>query len=237
MAKTAAREPHLGPDFLRFLSELADHNERRWFEAQKPRYESSVRDPFLRLIADLAPRMRKLSPPFMADPSPVGGSMMRIYRDIRFARDKTPYKTAVAAHFWPGAGKRDDVPAFYIHLEPGKSSFGGGLWRPAPPLAGKVRDAIAGRAARWRRIVGDLDSNLIFHQTGETLKRVPPGYDAASSIADDLRRKDFIIGSQITDREVVSNGLIDLVASRCEAAMPYMRFLFEAVARSPHERT
>src|SRR5262249_51945213 len=131
MEAPLATQAQLGPDFLRFLGELAEHNDRRWFESQKPRYEASVRDPFLRLIADLGPRLQKLSPGFVADPSPVGGSMMRIYRDIRFARDKSPYKTAVAAHFWPAEGKGDTSPVFYIHLEPAKSSFGGGLWRPA----------------------------------------------------------------------------------------------------------
>src|SRR5262249_23766531 len=159
------------------------------------RYETAVRDPFLRFIADLSPRLQKLNPPFAGDPSPVGGSMMRIYRDIRFSRDKSPYKTAMAAHFWPASGKGENTPAFYLHLEPGKSSFGGGLWRPAPPLAKKIRDAIAGDATRWRRIVADLESAAEFEQTGESLKRVPPGYDGDSSLADALRRRDFIIGS------------------------------------------
>src|SRR5690349_1473210 len=95
-----AKAAHFTPDFLRFLRDLEAHNNRDWFQKNKERYENSVRDPFLRLVADLQPRLKKLSPNIVADPSPVGGSMMRIYRDIRFAKDKTPYKTAVMAHFW-----------------------------------------------------------------------------------------------------------------------------------------
>ena len=224
----------LGSDFLRFLAELADHNERPWFEANKSRYESAVRDPFLRLIADLGPPLEALKPPFVADPSPVGGSMMRIYRDIRFSRDKSPYKTAMAAHFWPADGRKEGAPALYVHLAPGQSSFGGGLWRPAPPLARKVRDAIAGQAARWRRVTAALGKD--FKASGESLKRVPAGYDADSPVADDLKRKDFVIGSKLSDREVASGGLLDMLLTRCRAAMPYMQFLFEATGRTSRAR-
>src|SRR5262245_26050778 len=134
--------PLLGPHFLRFLKELRTHNNRAWFQAHMDRYEAEVRDPFLRVIAALAPRLRTFDPPFIADPSPVGGSMMRIYRDIRFSRDKSPYKTAVAAHFRHADLKGESAPALYLHLEPGESGLGGGIWRPAPPVAKRIRDAI-----------------------------------------------------------------------------------------------
>jgi len=216
---------HLEPDFLRFLAELAKHNDRSWFEPRKPRYESSVKDPFLHFVADLAPRLDKLEPRFVADPSPVGGSMMRIYRDIRFARDKSPYKKAVAAHFWSAAGKGEGFPAFFIHLEPGKSLFGGGLWRPAPDLAKKVRDVIAGDVAGWRRIVQAPKFRSTFRLMGDSLKRVPAGYDPDSPVAEDLKRKDFIFGSDLTDRQVTSKELLALVVERCKTAMPFMRLL------------
>ncbi len=232
-----ASRAQLGPDFFRFLAELAEHNDRPWFEARKPRYEQSVRDPFLRLIADLAPRLGKLAPHFIADPSLVGGSMLRIYRDVRFSRDKRPYKTAVAAHFWLAPGRSEEAPALYLHLEPGKSSFGGGLWRPAPPLAKKVRDAIARDAVRWRRIVNAPGFTSTFHLTGESLKRVPPRYDRDSSLAADLRRKDFIISSGLADRQVSSKDLPDDIVGRCKAAMPFMRFLVDAIGSSGRGRS
>src|SRR5271170_1643539 len=89
---------------LQFLIELRDHNERAWFERNRGRYESNVRGPFLDLIADLQAPLKKISPGFIADPRPTGGSMMRIYRDIRFSADKSPYKSAVAAHFSSSKG-------------------------------------------------------------------------------------------------------------------------------------
>ncbi|HZS39005.1 MAG TPA: TIGR02453 family protein, partial [Polyangia bacterium] len=115
------------PDLFRFLRELAANNNREWFNDNKQRYEQSVRDPFLRFVGDLAPRLKKISPRFVADPKPVGGSMMRIYRDTRFAKDKSPYKTAVMAHFWHDKGKEGATPAFFMRVQPGDSSVGGGI--------------------------------------------------------------------------------------------------------------
>src|SRR5579859_2760501 len=116
------------PDLFRFLDELEKHNRREWFEANKQRYEQSVKEPFLRLVTDLGPRLKKVSVHLVADPKPVGGSMMRIHRDIRFAKDKSPYKTAVMAHFWHDKGKDGATPAFYLRLKPRQSAAGGGIW-------------------------------------------------------------------------------------------------------------
>src|SRR5215468_1462069 len=138
---------------MRFLRELAAHNNREWFQKNKERYERSVRDPFLRFVADLQPRLAKISPHFVADPRPVGGSMMRIYRDTRFAKDKAPYKTEVAAHFWHAKGKEGAMPAFHLRLEPGHSTVGAGIWRPEPFALKKIRQAIAKDAKSWQRVI------------------------------------------------------------------------------------
>jgi uncharacterized protein (DUF2461 family) len=123
---------YFGPGLFRFLSDLKTHNERRWFEANKQRYKTEVQAPLLRLITDLAPALKKIGGGFIADPRPNGGSMMRIYRDIRFSKDKSPYKTYAAAHFWHVNGKDEAAPAYFLHLEPGNSVIGGGIWRPEP---------------------------------------------------------------------------------------------------------
>ena len=130
------------PELFKFFRELEKNNEREWFNANKERYERSVKEPFLQFLADLQPRLRKVSPHFVADPSPVGGSMMSIYSDTRFSKDKTPYKTAVAAHFWHAKGKEGATPAFHLRLQPGDSSVGGGIWRPEPRALKKIREAI-----------------------------------------------------------------------------------------------
>jgi uncharacterized protein (TIGR02453 family) len=222
---------HFGPDFFRFLSDLREHNDREWFLAHKDRYETAVRDPFLRFVADLAPRLRKLNPPFMADPSPVGGSMMRIYRDIRFSHDKSPYKTAVAAHFPLANLKRQSGPALYLHLEPGQSSIGGGVWRPEPPMAKKIRDAIVRDPKRWRRITRQPKFKTTYTMTGESLKRPPRGYEPDDPLADDLRRKDFIVSARLADRHVTSRGFIEFVIDRYKTSAPLMLFLADSIGR------
>ncbi len=224
-----ATRGHFGPDFLRFLSDLREHNDREWFLAHKNRYETAVRDPFLRLVADLGPLLLKLSPHFIADPNPVGGSMMRIYRDIRFSRDKSPYKTAVAAHFPQASPRGQSGPALYLHLEPGKSLIGGGIWRPEPPVAKKVRDAIVRDPKRWRRIASDRAFKSTYAMTGDSLKRLPRGYDPDDPLADDLKRKDFIVGSRLADRQITSRTFLQFVIDRYRTAMPLMQFLAESV--------
>ncbi len=89
------------PGSLKFLRDLAANNERDWFQSNKERYLSLIQEPALQLIEDFAPRLAKISKHFVADPRPQGGSLFRIYRDIRFSKDKTPYKTYVGDAFWP----------------------------------------------------------------------------------------------------------------------------------------
>src|SRR4051812_47440973 len=128
---------------FRFLRELREHNDRAWFAANKDRYETVVRDPALKLIAAFAPKLAKISPHLVADPRPVGGSMFRIYRDTRFSRDKSPYKTHIGIHFFhESATKTASVPGFYLHIQPGESFAAAGIWHPDPPSLEKLRQAI-----------------------------------------------------------------------------------------------
>ena len=152
---------------LQFLIDLKTHNNREWFQANKDRYESVVREPFLRLISDLAPELKKIGPGFIADPSPNRGSMMRIYRDIRFSKDKSPYKTHVAAHFWGAKGKTGTGPAYYIHFEPGASVVGGGVWEPEPKALKKIRDRIVAKPEEWRRAVSGHEFGSACAMSGE----------------------------------------------------------------------
>ena len=115
-----ASQAPIGPELFEFLSELRDNNNREWFNANKERYESDVRDPLIAFVAEFAPPLREISEHFVADPRPVGGSVFRIYRDVRFSKDKTPYKTQAAAHFRHQVGKEVHGPGYYIHMEPGE---------------------------------------------------------------------------------------------------------------------
>jgi len=131
---------HFTPKLFAFLRELAAHNDRDWFAANKERYERDVRMPALRFINDFAAPLAKFAPHLVANPRPSGGSLFRIHRDTRFSRDKSPYKTHVGIHFFHEAAKAAaSVPGFYLHLQPGESFAAAGIWHPDPPALARVR--------------------------------------------------------------------------------------------------
>src|SRR5262249_18286010 len=133
MSKTKESKGYFTRATFGFLRELEANNNRDWFLANKDRFESTVREPFLRFIADFSGKLEKINPHFVADPRPTGGSMMRIYRDIRFSKDKSPYKTWIAAHFYHHDAPEDSAaPAFYLHIDNQHCFTAGGLWRPGP---------------------------------------------------------------------------------------------------------
>ena len=213
---------------LAFLKQLRDNNNRDWFQANKDRYEHEVKEPFLRLIADLAPGLKKINPHMVADPAPSGGSMMRIYRDIRFSKDKSPYKTYIAAHFLHDKGKEGASPAYYLHLEPDGSTAGGGLWQPEPRTLKKVRDRIVADAQAWRRATSGSRLGQGCRMGGESLKRPPAGYDPAHPFIEDIKRKDFVIGSALTDADVCGADFRDVALDRFRSAAPFIEFLSKA---------
>jgi uncharacterized protein (TIGR02453 family) len=216
-------------DSLKFLTELRTHNDRDWFQSNKERYETQVRDPMLRLITDLAPRLRKINPHMVADPRPTGGSMMRIYRDIRFSKDKSPYKTAVAAHFGHAKGEESAAPAYYMHIEPGRSLIGAGVWRPEPAALKKIRDAIVADSKRWQRVAAVGQRGSACKMAGESLQRVPRGYDPDHPLAEDLKRKDFTVARPLADREVVAPSFLALTLATFKQTAGFVEFLAEAV--------
>jgi uncharacterized protein (TIGR02453 family) len=217
------------PDLFRFLSELKAHNEREWFQKNKDRYERSVRDPFLRFVADFGPRLKKISPEFIADPSPVGGSMMRIYRDTRFSKDKTPYKVAVAAHFGHAKGREGATPAFYLKLQPGDCSVGAGLWRPEPVALKRVRQAIVGDTKTWQRITQGRDFRSGCGMAGESLVRAPLGFDPNHPFIEDIKRKDFATSAALDDRCVTSPHFMDDLLRAFKITAPFVAFLTQAI--------
>jgi len=148
-----AKPGHFTPDLFSFFNQLRRHNNREWFLKQKPRYERHVRDPFLRFIEDLRPRLHKISPHFIADARPSGGSLLRIYRDLRFRPDADPYKTMAAARFPHAAWKQTPAPGFYLHLEVGKSFVAGGLWHPESETRNRVLEAIVRNPALWKAAI------------------------------------------------------------------------------------
>ncbi len=220
---------YFNPKLFQFCEELSRNNNRDWFQRNKLRYEHEVREPTLRFIADFAPRLRQISRYYVADPSPTGGSMMRIYRNLRFSRDKTPYKTNVAVAFGHRDASRFESPSFYFSLSHEEAFFGVGVWHPDPEAARKVRDAIAAHPSRWKSAINDRKFTARLTLIGDSLSRPPKGFDPAHPLIDDLKRKDFVAGTDFTRPEVCSPKFLDLFTGVCESAAPFMKFLTESL--------
>jgi uncharacterized protein (TIGR02453 family) len=217
-------------DFFAFFRELKAHNERPWFEANKQRFRDSVQAPMSAFIADMAPRLKKVSKNFVADPKPNGGSMFRIYRDVRFSKDKRPYKEHAACHFRHAAGKDVHAPGFYMHFGAGEVYFGGGMYMPDAPALGRIRDAIVQKPAAWKSVKANKAFVKAFGELGgdDVLLRAPRGYDPEHPLIDDIKRKSFFAMHEADVKLAASPKLVDAVANSFAAAGPLMRFLCNA---------
>jgi uncharacterized protein (TIGR02453 family) len=224
-----AQPPRIGPELFRFLRELKENNERHWFQANKKRYESEVRDPLLRFVAAFAGPLGKISPHLLADPRPSGGSLFRIYRDTRFSRDKSPYKTWAALRFSHEQAKDVHAPGYYLHLEPGGVFAGAGLWHPDPSAQKKVRDAIVAESGKWKRVVSGAAFRKSWRFGGDSLRRAPRGYPDDHPLIGDLKRKDFITVAGFTMKQASAPDFLDRFAATCRTAAPFVEFLTRAV--------
>ncbi|MCU0645018.1 MAG: DUF2461 domain-containing protein [bacterium] len=221
--------PYITPSLFNFLRELKQYNDKAWFEENKQRYESVVREPLLKFIADFAPYLAKVSPHYEADPRKVGGSLFRIYRDIRFSPDKTPYKTHAGIQFRHESGKDVHAPGFYLHFEPENVFTAIGVWQPDTETLGKIRDAIVAHPTRWQKIFADEKFAAIFKLEGDQLKKAPKGYDPDHPLIDALKHKDLYIFTQFNEQQACSADFIDRYAEICQTAKPFMEFLTTAI--------
>lgn len=212
-----------------FLNILAANNTRDWFTDHKQQYEDTIRTPALAFITDMAEELKEISPCFRAIPRKTGGSLMRIYRDIRFGKDKTPYKTNIGIQFRHELGKDVHAPGYYLHVQPNDCFVGVGIWRPDSSALGKIRDAIVENPDAWQTASRDKTFTKQFALSGESLKNPPRGYPKDHPLLDDLKRKDFIAISALTDKSVSSTRLTGQVMDRFKAATPYMQFLCKAL--------
>jgi uncharacterized protein (TIGR02453 family) len=146
--------------------------------------------------------------------------MFRIYRDVRFARDKSPYKTHVGVYFPLGAGA---VPGYYLHLEPNGCFVAAGMWRPEASELHRIRERVARRPADWRTASADLDDDP------SALKRAPRGFDPEHPLIDDIKRKSFTASLRLSDGQMKSDRVMRTFISTCKELSPLMRFLAGAV--------
>jgi uncharacterized protein (TIGR02453 family) len=217
------------PATFEFLSELAAHNDREWFNANRSRYLTDVQDPALQFIVDFAPKLATISEHLVADPRPQGGSLFRIHRDTRFSKDKTPYKTHLGMRFGHEAGLGVHAPGLYLHIEPGASYAGVGLWRPETAMARTIREAIAADPEGWRRAAYAKPFLARFEPDGEVLSRPPQGFPPDHPLVADLKRKDFIAGTRLDDALVTSTRLLAEYTAMNKTAASFVGFLTRAV--------
>jgi|SRR3984885_2678200 len=210
-------------DLFRFLTRLKRNNKRDWFLAHQAEFETCVRQPALRFIADLAVPLNEIAPHLVADPRPSRGSMFRIYRDVRFSHDKRPYKTHIAMRF-SHHGKDVHSSGFYLHLEPGGCFAASGLWRPEPPTLLKVRSAIVSRPDEWRAV-----RKLLNWDDAGKLRRPPRGFPSDHEFLEDLKLRDLGTSVDFTDQQVCSPKFMSVFVRACRTMSPLAAFLSSAV--------
>jgi uncharacterized protein (TIGR02453 family) len=212
---------------FRFLQDLADNNDRAWFQAEKERYERDVLDPALGFISDFGPGLRQISRSFDAIPKRVGGSLFRIHRDVRFSEDKRPYKTQVGIHFRHRRARDAHAPGFYLHLEPGGSFFGAGLWRPDSGTLATLRSAMIDDPEAWHRSRDCVPEDYALG--GESLKTAPRGISIDHPLIEDLRRKDLVVMRPLSEKQVTADDFLEQYREHCQAAAPLVEWICRAI--------
>ena len=212
-----------------FLAELAANNNREWFNENKPRYEEDVLDVALRFIISMQEPLAGIAPRFTAVPTRVGGSLMRVYRDTRFSKNKQPYKTNVGIQFRHEQARDVHSPGYYVHLEASRAFLGVGMWRPDPDSLRRIRERIAARPAEWQRVRDDAAFKRHFELGGETLTRPPRGFDKEHPCIEDIKRKSFIATRDVEIEACLRPQFQRVVESSFRTAEPLMRFLCKAV--------
>jgi uncharacterized protein (TIGR02453 family) len=214
---------------LTFFRQLRQHNNKPWFEEHRETYEAEVREPMRGLIMDMSERFERFAPEIGGDPK---RSMFRINRDIRFSKDKSPYKTNAGCWFnhrsassKVGGEAHEGSAGFYFHFEPGKSFAGAGLWMPPRPQLDKLREAIADKHRDFDRMARSLKRYGGLSEEHGMLKRMPRGYDEGHPAGQWLRLQSFTCGRPIKDSQVTDPKLAALLAREFEGMLPLVRWL------------
>lgn len=228
------------PESLKFLKGLKRHNEKPWFEANRAVYERAVKEPLRRLAEELDVRFATLAPEFVAPPK---RALFRIHRDVRFSKDKSPYKTHAALwvfHRDAGRGVGRSVgeahggAGFYFHLEPGASMVAAGYWMPPRPALNIIRERLLEdhrpfvkllKSPAFTRRFGGLTDD----EPGVKLTRVPRGVAPDHPAAELLRFNSFTASRMLTDAEALSPKLVDHILKDYAALLPMVRWLNAAM--------
>jgi uncharacterized protein (TIGR02453 family) len=231
---SAAGFPGFRPAAIRFLRQLARNNRKEWFEAHRSSYEGELREPMKALVEEVDVRLAAFAPEITGDPR---RSMFRINRDVRFSRDKSPYKTHAACWFYhmdagrSVGGEGEGGAGFYFHLEPLQCLIGAGIWMPPRTALARIRDGLTDDVEEFERIVldprfrrryGSLDTDAM-------LTRLPRGFGDAHPAARWLRYQSFTVGRSLREAEALSPRLAATLGRDFEALTPFVRWLNTAL--------
>ena len=216
-------------DTLRFLKDLEQNNNREWFATNKARYESSFLEPSLELVRQLEKPLAKAAPLLRVEAKKMGGSLMRIYKDTRFSNDKTPYKTNIGIQFRHTAGKDVHAPGIYFHIATDECFVGAGIWKPDSEPLKQIRDHIVANPTEYKKAISNKKFADLYSLFDDRLKSAPRGYAKDDPMIEELRRRSFIGGANLTAAQIQSTDLVDLIVERVRVARPLMQFLCEAL--------
>jgi len=226
---SSSRYACFAPATIGFLNELRNNNNREWFNANKTRYEEHVLDVALRFIQSMQDPLEGIAPHFTAIPKRMGGSLMRVYRDTRFAKDKTPYKTNIGIQFRHEQARDVHSPGYYVHIDTEQVFIGVGMWRPDSEPLFRIRQRIIDKQAEWLRASRDRKFARHFALGGQSLSRAPRGFDKDHPLLTDIRRKDFIAIKNLPLDAAMQPRFQQKVETAFRAGESYMRFLCKAV--------
>jgi len=217
----------LKKETLKFIEDVAVHNNREWFAEHKPKYEEAKQD-VLNLVSAIIPELAKVDPLISADTDPKK-SLLRIYRDVRFSKNKDPYKNNYGIWF-SSKSKGGNEPGYYLHIQPGKSFVAGGYWMPEAPHVKLIRQEIDYNIGDFKEIINSKDFKENFKLgTANALKNAPKGYDPADPNIEFLKLKSFEATMQLQDEEFLKPTLVNKLISSFKTVQPLVAFLRNAI--------
>jgi uncharacterized protein (TIGR02453 family) len=215
-----------GQELLQFLTELSQNNHKEWFEAHRTRYQG-LRDKFTETMTSLHQNLLQFDND-MAKVNPKG-SLFRINRDIRFSKDKTPYKIHFSSYFAEG-GTQSELAGYYVHIQPNNSFVGGGIYAPMSNEVKKIRQEIDYNTDEFLAIVNHKDFQQYFGVLqGESLKNIPKEYDKTHPLGNYLKLKGFFVMTNLAEKLVYSEEFIPQISEIFKAMYPLNSFLNRAV--------
>ena len=220
-----------GPALYRFFDALEEHQNRDWFAANRDTYDTEVREPLTRLVTSLTLAFAALDIPLRADPKT---SIFRINRDVRFSKNKHPYKTHASA-VWTRDGTKAAQGLFYFQIGIGRTFCAAGFHTPEPDQLQAIRTAIAAKPGAWLDLEARLAAKGLPLSTDHTLTRLPRGFDPeqVAPVAHAVRYTSFVVSRPLGDDDTRGPELIDALVTAAHDSLPLLEFGWAALATLP----